>query len=648
VLVVVLFHVGYLPGGFIGVDVFFVISGFVVSRSLMRSLAAPGGRASHKLGRFYRRRVARLLPAFAVVAGPVALLAVVFAPIRSVDDSLGTAITGLLLVSNGFLYRIDSDYFGVGTDDNAFLHLWSLSVEEQFYLVFPTLLVALLIVGKGGHFRRRSLVAISVLTGLSFLASLDLSFRSGPLSPFLTAPEVFAFFSPVTRAWEFGLGVLLALSEPRWNARRGPAPIALSGAGLLAVGLVATDGASPFPGWIAALSVLGTAFLIVGGGSDETDDPGRTRPLEAPWLVWMGDVSYSWYLWHWPFVVFARASLPQSPWAIPLAGAASLLPAWLSYRYVEERLRVHRGNPSALQSRKLRGSLAIGVGALVLAGAGLVWARSPGHPATAHREQVVRHLDVLSGCDFSVSGSPEPDDCRWGASEGATPVYLVGDSNAGQFTEAVIAAGEAVGRAVVVRTASGCQLSLAPAAGSADGCERFTAEIVGMLESEAPSTVLVAVSFQSLRPSEADQPAGGVAGAAPRPALEEVLRPLVAVGHRVVLLAEIPKFESWPVGACSVVGLWVGGDASCVATRDLTDADPVQTANRRLVTALQERLGGLEAVDFSEELCPDGNCRSHREGVLIWRDAGHLSVAGARLLTDDFVAVLNSAPNQEP
>lgn len=136
---VVLFHTGYLPSGFIGVDMFLVISGFVVTRGLARALAPSREATAHVILGFYKKRVARLLPAVALVAGPGAVAALVLGPMSALFVSLKTVIAGLLLMSNGFRYR-DSDYFSVGSEGNPFLHLWSLSVEEQFYLVFPFVL----------------------------------------------------------------------------------------------------------------------------------------------------------------------------------------------------------------------------------------------------------------------------------------------------------------------------------------------------------------------------------------------------------------------------------------------------------------------------------------------------------------------------
>ena len=205
-LLVVLFHAGLsLPGGFTGVDVFFTISGFVITRMLVAELS---GTDRLDLLRFYGRRVKRLLPALAVMVGAVALAAVLLNPIEIQPVTAKSGITVVLFSANAYLFRVTDTYFGQATQLNPLLHTWTLAVEEQFYLVFPAvLLVAWRFAARHGRGRRaHAATAIATVSVVSFALSVLPTW--GPFTP----PPSFVFYGSPTRAWEFGLGALLALA----------------------------------------------------------------------------------------------------------------------------------------------------------------------------------------------------------------------------------------------------------------------------------------------------------------------------------------------------------------------------------------------------------------------------------------------------
>ena len=303
VLLVVGYHAGLpLPSGFAGVDVFFVISGFVITATLVRELAGTG---RLRLGAFYARRVRRLLPALTVVLVFVAAVGVLGSPIAAQKTAGLTGIAASLFSANFYLYHLGSGYFDVSAGLNPLLHTWTLGVEEQFYLVFPALLLASWKLGR----RALAVVAVGGATALSFYLAYRyaLAFPVGGVHD----PQRFGFYASPSRAWEFGAGSLVALGVPLF--RRIPFGltdvVAAAGLAWLVVGLLVLDGRGVPSAGETALLVTGVALLLVAGSGHGSL---VARGLGARPAVWIGDLSYSWYLWHWPLIVFARALWPGS------------------------------------------------------------------------------------------------------------------------------------------------------------------------------------------------------------------------------------------------------------------------------------------------------------------------------------------------
>jgi peptidoglycan/LPS O-acetylase OafA/YrhL len=313
VLLVVLGHAGvpFLGGGYVGVDVFFVLSGFLIT-GLLLAEAERRGRVS--LGGFYARRARRILPAAALtlLATDVAAHHLLnFVRAREViSDSVWAAAFG----ANVHFAQQGSDYFAQGQPPSPLLHFWTLSVEEQFYLVWPALLSLVLL----GSLRRRRLLTVVAVLGL---ASLAWSIASTQGS------ENAAYFSTFARAWELALGAALAIARPRLPRVRW--------LGLAAIGAaaVAFSSATPFPGYAALLPAVGAALVIAAGG--------RARLLASAPLRFVGDRSYAFYLWHWPVlaiaVQYAGHDLSTGVKLLLLLGAFGL--STLSYALVENPIR---------------------------------------------------------------------------------------------------------------------------------------------------------------------------------------------------------------------------------------------------------------------------------------------------------------------
>ncbi|HKS99171.1 MAG TPA: acyltransferase, partial [Rugosimonospora sp.] len=361
VLAVVLYHAaGLVPGGFVGVDVFFVVSGFVITGLLTRELAATG---RIRLAGFYLRRARRLLPAYALLSLiTLAGAALLLSPVGGGQQAAGRAAAyASAFAGNVYFYIFSGAYFQPVAESNPFLHTWSLSVEEQFYLAFPALLLL------GWWLRRRwrggwlpGLLAAALL--LSLAASVCLSYGRAPHWPGIDSAEHaarLAFYSPLTRAWEFLAGALLAVAPARYRPRPGAARLlSVAGAGLLAAAVVLLRPDDPVPGILAAVPVAATGCLLLAGNAAR---PAMvSRVLSSAPAVRLGDLSYSWYLWHWPAIVFARTWYPGRTW-VPLAAAlAAMVPAVLSYHLIERP--IHRGR--RLPSRRATVLLAAGCVAL--------------------------------------------------------------------------------------------------------------------------------------------------------------------------------------------------------------------------------------------------------------------------------------------
>lgn len=347
--VVVLYHAHFLGlrGGFIGVDVFFVVSGFLITSLLLREHSASG-RIS--LSRFYGRRVRRLLPASClVIVGTVVAGNFWLEPLRLRDLGSDAIASGGFVANIVFAQR-GTDYLQSALPPSALQHYWSLAVEEQFYVVWPALLALLLWRGIGA--RSRSAIGIAVISAASLAVCIWQTSTSQP----------WAFFGLHARAWELGAGALLALAWPRLTATsptiRGVS--AWFGLGVVIATCFLVDEAMAFPGLIALAPVLGTVLVLAAG------DEARTGPvviLRNPVMQWIGARSYSIYLWHWPALIIGEAALDGPLSAMERVGliALSVVGADLSYRFVENPVR----HSTTLARRNVL-TLVVGAGLVVV------------------------------------------------------------------------------------------------------------------------------------------------------------------------------------------------------------------------------------------------------------------------------------------
>jgi peptidoglycan/LPS O-acetylase OafA/YrhL len=630
VLLVIAFHAGVpLPGGFLGVDVFFAISGFVITRMLLHELETTG---RLDLPRFYARRVKRLLPAMALMVTVVAALGTLASTAAAQRDAGLTGAAASVFGANIRLALQATGYFDARATLDPFLHTWSLGVEEQFYLFFPALLVA------GWLFAARRTVVTGALLAIC-AASLALSFAlaGGLLVADSGLASRLAFYGSPVRAWEFAAGALVALAAPR-AAKLSPGAVRILGvAGLAAVALAArrTDAND-------LLAVAGACVLLAAGAGRRL---GASRALEARPVVWLGDLSYSLYLWHWPLIVFAQALWPGSGWAAPVAAAASLLPAWASYRYVENPIRF-----SGIGGRRVVTLAAACIAVPIAASAGLLAAErmlSGTESMKSWERSQALHADVMRGCDQAAPAQGRAAPCTWTVPAAKGEVVLFGDSNAGQFTEPVVRAANRAGFDATVTTHASCPplgLRVAQAGGEVKACDTFGVDTVKRLVASRPSLVVLAARTDKYLRDSAFGLGGELTHDSDRKAvlwnssLRTILARLNAAHVPVVLVHPVPTLPRAPQ-ECPVVRVLL---RRCDASIARSAVDARLGLSTKLEAAAAASTSDTWTIDFADQLCPHGRCASARDGIVQYRDTEHLSVDGALKLTRTFFQAIEA------
>lgn len=382
VLAVLFFHLWpmYLRGGYVGVDVFFVISGFLITSQLLREFDTAG---NIRLGRFWARRARRLLPGALLVLLVTAVAVIVLVPANRWAQFLGETAASALYVENWYLAAQAVDYLGAENDPSPVQHYWTLSAEEQFYVLLPLVIIAVAFavrkVGRSALARRVLLIVIAVLTATSFGYGLWLSYWSES-----------AYFSTFTRAWEFAAGSLLAFAPA---LPRGGGTLALLGLAAIGASTLLLTSETVFPGYAALLPVLGTVAVIA-GRADWLERIGAFPPIAL-----LGRTSYALYLWHWPPIVilpFVLGAPLSAPWKLGII-AATVLIAWAATRFWEDPIR--------FSPRLLAGKRPLKVAAWSAAGMAIVLVVSLAAPVV-HRQQEAAAAEAAQEAIDSI-----PEEC---------------------------------------------------------------------------------------------------------------------------------------------------------------------------------------------------------------------------------------------
>lgn len=608
VALVVAYHLApsVVPSGFVGVDAFFVVSGYVVTRSLLSR--QPAGFGADLLA-FYARRVQRLLPALvACVAATAVAFALVAPPIADTAACFRTGAMSLVGVSNWHLIAEGTDYFGAVAALDPFAHTWSLAIEEQFYLCFAPLL--LLCRGAGAGVR---VLAAAVLT-LAIVASFAWFMNAGGTVP--------GYFATTGRAWEMLLGVAVAaLPQAEADRCRRTTRAAL---GLIATLVVAL---SELPAaWASALSALAAASMLLGSGP-RTDALLASRPLR-----WVGIRSYGIYLWHWPLIVLLDRAVGRSGWTAALAVAGTVVVAAASFRLAEAPIRSMRiaGTRQAAR-RVLAGACTIAATALLVAVT--AWGINPRWSATG---STARDLDR------DPSG-PGP---LGGPATARMELVVLGDSHAQMLWPALRTCTETLGLLVRNATGTGMLVSEELALDRADRDYGARREFVRRTVDEAsmqgpiPRALLIACRFtgylesRQLDPTHVP-PATLLAGAERvttgsdeafrrfERSLESTVSRAEAAAVPVIIMAPIPELAHSPLE-----GLLVRGRGIEQPTRAEEEALRSRTidAMRRVAA----RFANVTIWDPIDVLCPGPTMNPWRDGRLLYRDTNHLSAFGAR------------------
>ena len=624
VLIVVLYHAGFgLPGGFVGVDVFFVISGFVIGRGLLHQAESEG---RIDLRAFFRRRVVRILPAASLAIGVVLLALPLLGPFVQREFAAQTGLSAALFNANHYLaFRDPGSYFSPTTEMNPFLHMWSLSVEEQFYFVFPFVFGAVALAASRDKVRTRLLSVLSILFITSLVASL-IAIDRWPEAAFYLAP---------LRAWEFLAGALLVWVEPK-RLSRGLARTATStGALVLLATALIFDASQPFPGWRAIVPVAATALLIT--GSPHARGP-ITRALGSKIAGYFGDVSYAWYLWHWPLIVFARATFPNADLAVLVAVVLSLAIATASTRLFEEPIR----SSPAFRRRPLA---VLGVGLAASAGAmaigGMIAEEVSQTPDfLAFREEFRLYDAGAENC--SDLQSPRQDCVA--PNPGATKdVLLVGDSTALQLFDGLkIAAEEQNYNAqLAYRSFCGSNRYQVFAFGETnERCVQFWDEVDEHIAADPPDVAVVVVALSEyIGASHAQLRVGQgewisdpeIRSGIVQDAITDTLGEFVSNVDRVVYVGTTPDFGRWQPAECSFA-VWSRSPDSCAPPP--LDWDDITVSDQRSVGVEAEvrSIAGLEFVDLSAHLCPGDECGARIDGQWLFRDTSHITVGTSERL----------------
>jgi len=615
VVPVILFHAGLsgFEGGFVGVDVFFVISGFLITSIIMTD--REGGQFSFKT--FYERRVRRLLPALIFVTGACIPFSWLWMSPEYFKIFSGSLFSNSLFASN-FFFMTQLEYFQPSAELQPLLHTWSLAIEEQYYFLFPAILV---IARRLGYWITFSLLMALVFGGV-YLAVVG-----------VTADPAKNYFHSGARLWEIGVGSVGALLARRvfklqnhWLASLGICLIILS--------IVIFDELTPFPSVYTAAPVLGTLLVLLFANSDR----GVGRTLSHPFLVSGGLLSYSAYLWHQPLFAFARLRSiePPSPEFLIFLSVLSFLLAYLTWRFVENPFRKKPSRYVSKPWKFIVASLAISTTFAIF---GLIGYISNGFPnrnfnginlsELDQRLKINPGLSINCSSDFSKRVECQTDE--------SPDTILWGDSYAMHLVPGLLAA-EPKLRLLQI-TMSGCAplpgLAFVPPsldASFADPCFSFNKAVMTELTNALPSKILLSSEFafheKTLWDESGVQVSGGEASERVGLSLAAVMKTLEKAGHEVFIISPPPEV-GWDIGQCLSKTLRFG------AERKRCDFDKSAIVNAESFDVLKNIKFERKVVRLDESICLDGVCKASIGDVLVYRDKGHLSIEGSQFLGKD-------------
>ncbi|MGD9849880.1 MAG: acyltransferase family protein [Nitrospirales bacterium] len=611
ILLVLLFHAGFpfLTGGYVGVDVFFVISGYLITRMLVVEKEQTG---SINLPAFYARRIRRLLPAATVTLAATAL--VIFALYSPLEQSqlIRSFFASVMYLSNMWFAYQSTDYLGDNVEIDPFLHTWSLSVEEQFYLFWPFLILLLPIKTS----KTSNLQKLITLVGFVFLVSIIASILIGKIS------QPWAFFASPFRAWEFATGSLAFCIDHRKTIISAILSKRMVSTGLSAILLAALyyDKSTPFPGFYALLPTLGTLLVLIGGRQHNW----FIALSKFPWIRWLGDISYSLYLWHWPLIAIPLSLTGElSTFERCCCVGLALILGTLSFRYIENPIRFNH----TLSLAPIRG-LALGIG-LTLFGVSLTFTLR----SLANAElQTIKQFDVLSvrsflsevyidGCHLGYTSIAFPD-CSYGTSTSQKTLVLFGDSHAAQWFPALEKFSSLYGYKLISLTKSACPSAHATPYNKAFGrpyteCDAWQNLVFERIIQERPLLVILSnssahVGTKDTQISESDWIKG----------MQETLAVIQKSGAKTLIIRDTPRFPH-DIPTCLSRAIWTE------TPTNQCDAPISQALDTTLFTldqATAKNFQDVRFLDFSDVLCKEDQCQAMINGHIGYKDTHHLAL----------------------
>lgn len=617
IIPVVAFHAGasFIPGGFIGVDIFYVISGFLIT-TLLVTEAETSGRLN--LGTFWAKRIRRLVPALVVTLAVTLPIAALLGSVLSWDTLATEAVASALFLANVLFWRQATNYFDTGSGQSPFLHMWSLGVEEQFYIMWPLVIIAVIWLVR----RRLTLRAtLGVVFGGVFVVSFVLSLWLTP-----TSPDA-AFYMLPTRAWEFaGAGILALLPLDRMVTSRVAASV-LGSLGLIVLvyGFVTLSEADRYPGYLAMIPFIGTILLIVSGSGARSV---LASAFESRPAVWIGNVSYSWYLWHWPLIVFAAQILPANPAAMAVAGLLSLGFGTASYYFVEQPMRLNPFLAKSLRRTYLVGGAATATVVAIAVGvyaSGSVLLRSEPLATYAAAADTSPRDDCHGGIEQQFGGV---EACILGDPQGERTVVLIGDSHAGHWGAAMDAAATEAGFRLVFRWKSACP-SINVVIGTIQGvqnpdCAPFREGTMDILDAIRPDAVIISNAYGY--DNRVFDTAGNKISLTEqrqrwRDAWIEQIEHIENMGSHVAVVRDNPRMPFNPTLCLSRLGSTPG---DCVSTWQESHSIIAEFADATDEVITATGISSVWSVD--DDICDEQICHAvDSDGVPVYQDQDHLS-----------------------
>ena len=645
VIAVILNHLGVpVRAGFLGVDIFIVVSGFVITGLLLREIEESG---KIRLLRFFKWRFMRLFPAHVVMLSTTFLLFLFIGPFGAHKAALNQARASVAFVANAYFFARSKDYFALGDDLTLFLNTWSLALEEQFYVIFAvTIFILIFIKSKYKNHSKKNLensilylvifmilvsLSVALITSLTWKSN-GIDFKTYTINPrqwlkfIQSRGQEFAFYSPITRAWQFLLGALLALISKKRTVVLGTVFSNFSLGSILVILLFAGADSLNFFSW-SRITISLLTFAILSS---------RSSLLSRNWLAAIGDRSYSLYLWHYPLIVISRSI--DSNWASSVAILATLIMSELSFRYVEMPFRNHKKNFGEPKQQQKYVATALVVLSLVSLGFRLdVFARNLIDSKYIHQESIeLNHFydeqkmcwsdSEIVTCDRDLSGT----------------VLLIGDSHAGSLRPGFFKAVSDLGLIPQIRPAGKCffqYFDTAKADLDKSECGKLGLELQEEVVSQRPRLVVLLTCgrlYDSCpegleSESELDWVNAG----------ELALRPILEAGIPVALVRDLPVLNPDPRTAISVVRSVLSKPIS----RFRID-EGYKRMSRSHFDLLFKRLNNpsadLHEVNFLQTICQSEYCVARsNDGQNLWQNEDHLTSAGSLELADSIAIELS-------